>query len=128
MPTQNLLRLLLLSVDVDDEGRVGNSLLQIWKLGFGDTKRNEQCYYGWLYLSTDSSKLMPIRDWAALLKPSPRWVNAPAPLSLHYSSPQRSLLRSVLESLCSCSSCLFLSRVFNQIASTTNLLSLPYST
>ena len=91
-------------------------------------KRNKQCYYGWLYLSTDSSKLTPIRDGAALLKPSPRWVNAPAPLSLHHSSPQRSLLRSVLESLCSCSSCLFLSRVFNQIASTTNLLSLPYST
>ena len=106
-----------------------------WRLKFGhefvdhiETKRNKQCYYGWLYLSTDSSKLMPIRDWAALLKPSPRWVNAPAPLSLHHSSPQRSLLRSVLESLCSCSSCLFLSRVFNQIASTTNLLSLPYST
>ena len=93
-----------------------------------ETKRNKQCYYGWLYLSTDSSKLMTIRDWAALLNPSPRRVNTPAPLSLHHSSPQRSLLRSVLESLCSCSSCLFLSRVFNQIASTTNLLSLPYST
>ena len=91
-----------------------------------ETKRNKQCYYGWLYLSTDSSKLMPIRDWAALLKPSPRWVNAPAPLSLHHSSPQRSLLRSVLESLCSCSSCLFLSRVFNQIASTTNLFCLSH--
>ena len=51
--------------------------------GGAETKRNKQCYYGWLYLSTDSSKLMPIRDWAALLKPSPRWVNAPAPLSLH---------------------------------------------
>ena len=93
-----------------------------------ETKRNKQCYYGWLYLSTDSSKLTAIGDGAALLKPSPRWVNAPAPLSLHHSSPQRSLLRSVLESLCSCSSCLFLSRVFNQIASTTNLLSLPHST
>ena len=95
--------------------------------GCFETKRNKQCYYGWLYLSTDSSKLMTIRDWAALLNPSPRRVNTPAPLSLHHSSPQRSLLRSVLESLCSCSSCLFPSRVFNQIASTT-IFFLPYST
>ena len=53
-----------------------------------ETKRNKQCYYGWLYLSTDSSKLMTIRDWAALLNPSPRRVNTPAPLSSHHSSPQ----------------------------------------
>ena len=79
------------------------------------------------YISTDSSKLTPIGDGAALLKPSARWVNAPAPLSLYHSSPQRSLLRSVLSPIRSCSSCLFPSRVFNQIASTTNLF-LPYST
>ena len=53
-----------------------------------ETKRNKQCYYGWLYLSTDSSKLMTIRDWTALLNPSPRRVNTPAPLSSHHSSPQ----------------------------------------
>ena len=40
MPTQNSLRLLVLlmrmvSVSVDDEDRVGNNLLQIWKLRFG---------------------------------------------------------------------------------------------
>ena len=52
-----------------------------------DTRRNEQCYYGWLYLSTDSSKLMTIRDWAALLNPSPRRVNTPAPLSSHQVPP-----------------------------------------
>ena len=34
MPIQNLLRLLSVG-DVDDENRVGNSLLQIWKLRFG---------------------------------------------------------------------------------------------
>ena len=53
-----------------------------------ETKRNKQCYYGWLYLSTDSSKLMTIRDWTALLNPSPRRVNTPALLSSHHSSPQ----------------------------------------
>ena len=73
--------------------------------------------------STNSSKLTPIRDGAALLSPSARWVNAPAPDSLYHSSPQRSLLRSVLSPIRSCSSCLFPSRVFNQIASTTNLFS-----
>ena len=35
MPTQNLLRLLLLLTDTSDEDRVGNSLLQIGKLRFG---------------------------------------------------------------------------------------------
>ena len=35
MPTQNLLRLFDTAADVDDEDRVGNSLLQIWKLRFG---------------------------------------------------------------------------------------------
>ena len=94
-----------------------------WESSEPDTKRNEQCYYGWLYFSTDSSKLTPIGDGAALLKPSARWVNAPAPDSLYHSSPQRSLLRSVLSPIRSCSSCLFPSRVFNQIASTTNLFS-----
>ena len=34
LPTQNLLRLLLL-LNVDDEDRVGNRLLQVWKLRFG---------------------------------------------------------------------------------------------
>ena len=34
MVTQNLLKLFTV-VDVDDEDRVGNSLLQIWKLRFG---------------------------------------------------------------------------------------------
>ena len=92
-----------------------------------ETKRNKQCYYGWLYLSTDSSKLTAIGDGAALLKASPRRVNTPAPLSSYHSSPQRSLLRSVLSPTCSCSSCFSPSRVFNQIASTTNLF-LPYST
>ena len=33
--------------------------------------------------STNSSKLTPIRDGAALLSPSARWVNAPAPDSLY---------------------------------------------
>ena len=32
MPTQNLLRLLLLLTDTSDEDRVDISLLQIWKL------------------------------------------------------------------------------------------------
>ena len=35
MPTQNLLRLFDTVADVDDEDRVGNSLLQFWKLRFG---------------------------------------------------------------------------------------------
>ena len=35
------------------------------------------------YISTNSSKLTPIGDGAALLKPSARWVNAPAPDSLY---------------------------------------------
>ena len=35
MPTQNLLRLFDTAADVDDEDRVGNSLLQIRKLRFG---------------------------------------------------------------------------------------------
>ena len=34
MPTQNLLRFVTVA-NVDDEDRVGNSLLQIWKLRFG---------------------------------------------------------------------------------------------
>ena len=34
MPTQNLLRFVT-DANVDDEDRVGNSLLQIWKLRFG---------------------------------------------------------------------------------------------
>ena len=33
--------------------------------------------------STNSSELTPIRDGAALLSPSARWVNAPAPDSLY---------------------------------------------
>ena len=34
MQTQNLLRLLLLLIDVDSEDHVCNSLLQIWELTF----------------------------------------------------------------------------------------------
>ena len=36
------------------------------------------------YISTNSSKLTPIGDGAALLKPSARWVNAPAPDSSYH--------------------------------------------
>ena len=35
MPTQNLLRFVTGVADVDDEARIGNILLQIWKLRFG---------------------------------------------------------------------------------------------
>ena len=48
--------------------------------------------------STNSSELTPIRDGAALLSPSARWVNAPAPDSSYHSSPQRSFIHSVLKS------------------------------
>ena len=38
MPTQNLLRFATVA-NVDDKDRVGNSLLQIWELRFGDTAK-----------------------------------------------------------------------------------------
>ena len=73
-----------------------------------------------LYFSTDPSKLIAMADGRPFCRHHPAGqYSRPTFITSFLSS--KSLLQSVHESLCSCSSRLFLSRVFNQIAFTVNL-------
>ena len=78
-----------------------------------------------LYFSTDPSKLIAMADGRPFCRHHPAGqYSRPTFITSFLSS--KSLLQSVHESLCSCSSRLFLSRVFNQIAFTTNLFCLSH--
>ena len=78
-----------------------------------------------LYFSTDPSKLIAMADGRPFCRHHPAGqYSRPTFITSFLSS--KSLLQSVHESLCSCSSRLLLSRVFNQIAFTTNLFCLSH--
>ena len=90
MPTQNLLRLLLLLVD--DEDGVGNSLLQIWELRFGHKAKLLFIYFEhkvWSrFWSWSSGKIFVVKRFSALEK---SWLSCRHWLPLSLTPPLISL-------------------------------------